>query len=63
MNDLQQLYDRHGPGLFSFVLNLTRHEADACDLVQEIFRKLAERPDLLRGVTHERAFSCAWPII
>jgi RNA polymerase sigma-70 factor, ECF subfamily len=56
MAELQQLYDRHGPALFSFVLNLTRHEADACDLVQEIFRKLAERPDLLRGVTHERSF-------
>jgi RNA polymerase sigma-70 factor, ECF subfamily len=56
MDDLQRLYDQHGPALFSFVLNLTRREADACDLVQEIFRKLAERPDLLRGVIHERSF-------
>jgi len=42
--------------LFSFLLNLTRDEADTRDLLQELFLKLARKPDLLETVRHERAF-------
>ena len=35
--ELEQLYARHGQALFAFVLNLTRHEADTCDILQELF--------------------------
>jgi RNA polymerase sigma-70 factor (ECF subfamily) len=54
--DLERLYDDHAQALFAFLLNLTRHEADARDLLQELFVKLAKRPGLLEGVRDQRAF-------
>jgi len=53
---LEQLYDEHADALFSFLLNLTRHEADTRDALQEIFRRLALRPELLEGVRDARGF-------
>jgi len=55
-DNAEQLYDTHGAALFAFLLNLTRHEADTRDLLQEVFVKLARQPDLLAGVIDERAF-------
>jgi RNA polymerase sigma-70 factor (ECF subfamily) len=54
--DFERLYDEHAQAVFAFLLNLTRHEADTRDLLQEAFVKLARRPDLLEGVRDERAF-------
>ena len=54
--DLARLYDEHASALFAFVLNVTRHEADTRDVLQEVFRKLAARPELLREVRDERGF-------
>ena len=54
--DFERLYDEHVQALFAFMLNLTRHEADTRDLLQELFIKLAHRPELLSGVRDERAF-------
>jgi RNA polymerase sigma-70 factor (ECF subfamily) len=54
--DLERLYDAHAQGIFAFLLNLTRHEADTRDVLQEILVKLAARPDLLRDVRDERGF-------
>ena len=54
--DFERLYDEHAQALFAFLLNFTRHEADTRDLLQEVFVKLARRPDLLDGVRDERAF-------
>jgi RNA polymerase sigma-70 factor (ECF subfamily) len=54
--DLRQLYDDHAPALFAFLLNVTRREADACDVLQELFLKLAARPERLAGVREMRAF-------
>ena len=54
--DLEWLYDEHAQALFAFLLNFTRHEADTRDLLQELFIKLANRPELLEGVRDERAF-------
>jgi RNA polymerase sigma-70 factor (ECF subfamily) len=56
MSFLARLYDAHAPALHAFALELTRCEADAADLLQEIFCHVAERPALLRGVRDERAF-------
>lgn len=53
---LERLYDEHAPPLFAFLLSHTRNEADTRDLLQEIFRKLAARPELLDGVVSVRAF-------
>jgi RNA polymerase sigma-70 factor, ECF subfamily len=54
--NFERLYDEHAQALFAFLLNFTRHEADTRDLLQEIFVKVAKRPDLLEGVRDERAF-------
>jgi RNA polymerase sigma-70 factor (ECF subfamily) len=54
--DLERLYDDHARALFAYLLNLCRCEADTKDLLQELFVKLARRPDLLDGVRDERAF-------
>jgi RNA polymerase sigma-70 factor, ECF subfamily len=49
MNDreLERLYDAHASGLFHYLVTFTKTEADARDLLQELFIKLA------RGVKME----------
>ena len=54
--ELARLYDEHAPALFAFLLNLTRNEADTRDLLQDLFVKLARRPELLRDVREDRHF-------
>ena len=54
--DLRQLYDDHASALFAFLLNFTRREADARDVLQELFRKLSVRPERLAGVRETRAY-------
>ena len=54
--DLERLYDEHAPTLFAFLLACTRHQADARDLLQEVFVKLVRLPGGLDGVHDERAF-------
>jgi len=55
-SDIERLYYEHAQAVFAFLLNFTRHEADTRDLLQELFVKLAKRPELLDGVGDERAF-------
>lgn len=55
-SEVERLYDSHAQAVFAFLLNFTRNEADTRDLLQELFIKLARRPDLLRGVRDERGF-------
>jgi RNA polymerase sigma-70 factor, ECF subfamily len=55
-SELERLYDAHAPALFAFVLNLTRHESDTRDILQEVFVKLANQPAILEGVRDERGF-------
>jgi RNA polymerase sigma-70 factor, ECF subfamily len=54
--DFERRYDEHAQAVFAYLLNFTRQEADTRDLLQELFIKLAERPELLEGVRDERAF-------
>ena len=54
--DLERLYDAHAQAIFAFVLNLTRSEAETRDVLQEVFVKLASRPESLRAVRDERGF-------
>jgi RNA polymerase sigma-70 factor (ECF subfamily) len=54
--DLERLYDDHAQALFAFLLNLTRDEVETRDVLQELFARLARRPELLDGVRDERAF-------
>jgi RNA polymerase sigma-70 factor (ECF subfamily) len=54
--DLARLYDDHAQALFALALNVTRRDADARDVLQEVFRRLATRPGLLDGVENARAY-------
>jgi RNA polymerase sigma-70 factor (ECF subfamily) len=54
--DLQRLYDDHAQALFAFLLNFTRHEADARDVLQELFLKLARQTHWLDNIAEPRAF-------
>ena len=55
-DNLEELYDAHAQGLYSFLVNFTRSEADTRDILQEVFIKLAQRLSPLNGVRDERAF-------
>ena len=55
-DDLERVYDQHAQALFAFLITVTRHEADTRDLLQELFVKLARRPELLEGIRDERSF-------
>lgn len=52
---LERLYDAHAQSIFAFLLNFTRHEQDARDVMQEVFCKVAAKPSLLDGARDERA--------
>jgi len=54
--ELERLYDEHAQALCGFLLQLTRNESDTHDLLQEVFVRLARRPDTFAGVRQERAF-------
>jgi RNA polymerase sigma-70 factor (ECF subfamily) len=54
--DLERIYDDHAQPLFAFLLNLTRNEDDTRDVIQELFCKLAARPELLDRLREPRAF-------
>lgn len=56
MASLEQIYDSHANAMFAFGIDLTRSEADTYDILQDVFCRLAEKPDLLGGVRDERAF-------
>ncbi len=42
--------------MFSFLLNLTRNQADTLDLLQELFIALSKRPEQLQSVQNERQY-------
>ena len=52
---LEALYDAHAAGLHHYLTSIVREEADARDLLQELFIKLAARP-LPAEVRDARAF-------
>ncbi len=56
VGELERIYDAHAQAIFGFTLNLTRNEADTHDVLQDLFRRLATRPETLQGVRDERAF-------
>lgn len=53
---LEGLYRDHAPALFRFLIRLTGNEADAKDLLQEIFIRLAKSSHLLDGVGAPRSY-------
>ena len=53
---LGPLYDALAPEIFAAALWRTGSRADASDVVQEVFVKLAQSPALLRGVRHAKRY-------
>lgn len=53
---LEEVYDQHASALFGFLLNLLRNESDARDVLQEVFIKISQRPQLLLGIKEPRGF-------
>lgn len=53
--ELEHLYDAHASGLFHYLTTFTKAEADARDLLQEVFIRLA-RLDETTAMENERAF-------
>jgi RNA polymerase sigma-70 factor (ECF subfamily) len=56
VSNLGSLYDAHAQAVFGFLLNLLRDEADAHDILQELFVKLARQPRLLEGIQDHRGY-------
>ena len=54
--ELARLYDEHAAALYAFLLSFTGQEADARDLLQEVFVKLASRHGASIQASNERAF-------
>lgn len=54
--ELERLYDEHAGAIYALAMNLLRQEAEARDVLQELFIKLARHPDILSGVRQERSF-------
>lgn len=54
--ELARLYDEHAAALYAFLLSFTGQEADARDLLQEVFVKLAGRHGTSIQARNERAF-------
>lgn len=53
--ELERLYDAHAPGLFVYLVSFTRNDADARDLLQDVFIRLAKLDETALP-THEKAF-------
>ena len=54
--ELARLYDAYAAALFAHLHTLLGNDTDVRDVLQEVFRKLAARAELLAGVTDERAY-------
>ncbi len=54
--ELARLYDAHAASLYAHLHTLLSDDADVLDVLQEVFRKLAEKADLLEDVRDERAY-------
>ena len=51
---LEQLFNEHGPALRAFLAGRTRNEAEAEDLLQEVFVRLARIEDLTERLVEQR---------
>jgi RNA polymerase sigma-70 factor, ECF subfamily len=53
---LEECYDAHAQALFGYLLNLTGNEGETRDVLQEVFCRLARRPQLLEQARDLRRF-------
>ena len=43
---LRALWDGHAKAVYAYLLRLTKNEADAADLLQDLFCRLGRQPEL-----------------
>lgn len=55
-SEVTRIYDAYAEGIFRFLLSLVRSEADARDLLQDVFVRIARNDGFLDGVAEEEAF-------
>ena len=53
---LEEIYDEHSNALYAFLINFSRDKDLTYDTIQDVFRKIAQRPGILDKVLNERAF-------
>jgi RNA polymerase sigma-70 factor (ECF subfamily) len=53
---LEQIYDAHADALFAFLMYVLGHESDVRDVMQDLFCRIAQKPDLISQAVHERPF-------
>ena len=53
---LEQIYDAHADALYAFLMYVLGHESDVRDVMQDLFCKIAEKPDLVKQAKQERPF-------
>ena len=53
---LEQIYDAHADALYAFLMFVLGHESDVRDVMQDLFCRIAQKPDLLGDANHERPF-------
>lgn len=53
---LGTIYDEHADALFAFLINLHRNEDAAREVLQELFKKLAQQPECLDAARNPRSF-------
>jgi RNA polymerase sigma-70 factor (ECF subfamily) len=54
--ELERLYDQHATAVFAFLLNFTRDEDDTREVLQEVFVKIAQQPEVISAARDERGF-------
>ncbi len=54
--ELEKTYDAHAAGLFRYLISFTKCEADARDLLQDLFIKLARGEAQCLGTLGDRHF-------
>ena len=53
---LEQIYDEHAQSIYAFLFRFLNDEADVRDVMQDLFCRIAQNPDILSNARNERAF-------
>lgn len=53
---LESIYDAHANALYAFLFQWMRSDADVKDVMQEVFRQLAQDPTVMEQVRHPRTY-------
>ena len=54
--EVARIYDSYAEGILGYLLSFVRNEADARDLLQDVFVRIARNDGVLDGVIAEKAF-------